>query len=64
MCMKKRQLSLIFHAFSDYLEVQTLCHADDRGRNRSGVRASSDIPNERSIDLELGDRKVSQVAET
>src|ERR1039457_1323741 len=56
-------LRFVFDAFGNHLEIEAFCHADDCGCDRHVIRIHGDIADKRTVDFELADRELSQVAE-
>ena len=60
---KECHLRFVFDAFGDDFEIQALGHADDCGGDRRVIGIHGDISDKRTVDFELANRKLFQVAE-
>ena len=62
MCSQERHLCRSFNSFCNYLEIQTLCHADDGSRDGRVIRIQHHILHEGTVYLQLTNRKLPQIA--
>src|ERR1700674_156897 len=61
--LKKRQLFLRFDTLGDDPQLEASSHADHRGHDGGLVGSGGDLADERLVDLEGVDRKLSQIAQ-
>jgi len=62
MLAQKRHLLFAFDSFGNDPEIQVLGQADDRCRDRGVIRIHSEVLNKGTVNFELVDRKLPQVA--
>src|SRR6266496_1131554 len=61
---QKGNLAFVFDSFCDHLEIQAAAHTDDGGGDGRVVCVQRNGLDERTVDLQLVDGKLSQIAQT